>query len=468
MASQNLKDVVPDRCSCVACKSRSREDEAFRTYTNRGRSTLAPCSTTCAIHRRILQLVGFAIAFLVLWILRTGLPPTYGGIREYERRLPQHNLSLPFPEGKDGMYLRFAEYAQDSTSGFSDMLQSLLLMSHLAYLSNRSFVFEDVRSSCTMLPYSFHDVVLRPTRIPLNAFISGPSAGGPVHVPRAVSTTYWDDVCPPSGVERLSSEMEVKIHDGAALVDWWVTKISSTSGHCVEIGSVPPVFSQFLLGSDRILSLWPSLADSPILRDFAWSPLVMSGVVRNLPLLTHPPTFLVPEVIEGLVVLHVPQGDYKRHCQQLSKWGKLYMGFNQFVELPDRLELPKFGSRKDPDAREKYYLQHCWPEMDGIAERLRSVRQENVHLRRVYVITDGRSWWVSRLGRVLAKDGWLVLKSGQDLQLDNEQKHVSTAIEMAIAERADVFVGNGFSTFSSNVVMLRTAKNVDPRSNRFW
>ncbi|KAL5503712.1 hypothetical protein ACEPAH_7783 [Sanghuangporus vaninii] len=413
------------------------------------------------------ELIGFAIASLVLWILRSGMPPTYGEIREYERRLPQHNLSLPFPEGKDGMYLRFAEYAQDS--GFSDMLQSLLLTSHLAYLSNRSFVFEDVCSSSrTILPYSIHDYAFQPTCIPLNALISGPSAGGPMPAPRAVNSEYWDVVCPPSSVVRLSSEREAKIREGDVLVDWLITKLSNARAHCVEIENSPPIFSQFLLGSDRILSLWSGLTDSPILRDFAWSPLVMSGVTRNLPLFTHPPTFSVPDVIEGLVVLHVPQGDCKRHCQQFSKWGKSYMGFNEFAELPDRFELPKFGSRKDLDAREKYYSQHCCPEIDNIAEKLHSVRKENTHLQRVYLITNGRSRWVSRLGRILANDGWLVLKSGQDLQLGNEQKHVSTAIEMAIAERANVFVGNGFSTFTSNVVMLRTAKNVHPRSNRFW
>ncbi|KAL5526196.1 hypothetical protein ACEPAG_7535 [Sanghuangporus baumii] len=466
MTSQNLKDVAPDRCSRVARKSRSEEHEAFRTYADGGRSTLAPRSTACAICWRILQLFSFAIAFLILWILRTGMPPTYGRIREYERRLPQHNLSLPFPEGKDGMFLRFSGYTWKSS--FSDVLQDLVLMSHLAFLSNRSFIFEEVCSSRTILPYSIHDHAFRPSCIPLNALISGPSAGGPMPAPRAASSEFWDVVCPPSSVVRLSSESEAKIREGDALVDWWVTKLFNTPAHCVEIGNSPPIFSQFLLGSNRILSLRPSLTDSPILRDFAWSPLVMSGVARNLPLFTHPPTFSVPDVIEGLVVLHVPQGDYKRHCQQFSKWGKPYMGFNQFAELPDRFEVPKFGSRKDLDAREKYYLQQCWPEIDNIAEKLRGVRKENTHLQRVYVITNGRSWWVNRLGRVLAEDGWSVLKSGRDLRLDIEQKHVSTAIDMAIAERADVFVGNGFSTFSSNVVMLRTAKNVDPRSNRFW
>ena len=43
----------------------------------------------------------------VLIILWGSIPPSYDDIRGFERRLPQHDLSLPFPEGEDGLYLRF-------------------------------------------------------------------------------------------------------------------------------------------------------------------------------------------------------------------------------------------------------------------------------------------------------------------------------------------------------------------------
>ena len=35
-------------------------------------------------------------------------PPDHHAIREFERMLPQHNLSLPFPEGKKGRYVKFS------------------------------------------------------------------------------------------------------------------------------------------------------------------------------------------------------------------------------------------------------------------------------------------------------------------------------------------------------------------------
>jgi len=45
----------------------------------------------------------------------------------------------------------------------------------------------------------------------------------------------------------------------------------------------------------------------------------------------------------------------------------------------------------------------------------------------------------------LQKDGWDDLKSSLDVRLDGEQNYVAMAVDMAIAEKAEVFVGNGVS-----------------------
>jgi len=34
-------------------------------------------------------------------------PPTYKKLKEWEYNLPQHNLDLPFPEGRTGRYVLF-------------------------------------------------------------------------------------------------------------------------------------------------------------------------------------------------------------------------------------------------------------------------------------------------------------------------------------------------------------------------
>jgi len=80
------------------------------------------------------------------------------------------------------------------------------------------------------------------------------------------------------------------------------------------------------------------------------------------------------------------------------------------------------------------------------------------------VLSNGWGWWLDALKRALQQDGWDDLKSSLYV---GEQAYVAMAVDMAIAEKAEVFVGNGFSSLSSNVVMLRMAKGLDPSTNRF-
>ncbi|KAF8982702.1 hypothetical protein BDQ17DRAFT_1437760 [Cyathus striatus] len=64
-----------------------------------------------------------------------------------------------------------------------------LLTSYIAHESGRTFVFEDYTWSHLPLPYTIYDFALRSTRIPLNAFISEPTAGGSVSSPSSSPNT---------------------------------------------------------------------------------------------------------------------------------------------------------------------------------------------------------------------------------------------------------------------------------------
>ncbi|KAF8890962.1 hypothetical protein BD779DRAFT_220522 [Infundibulicybe gibba] len=48
------------------------------------------------------------------------------------------------------------------------------------------------------------------------------------------------------------------------------------------------------------------------------------------------------------------------------------------------------------------------------------------------------------------------IKTGFDLVLDAEQKYVGMAVDMALAERTEIFVRNGFSSLTENILMHRT------------
>lgn len=57
--------------------------------------------------------------------------PTYDDIYEMERNLPQHDLALPFPEGKTGRYVKFSNMIY--MLGWNNVLSELYVVS-LVYL----------------------------------------------------------------------------------------------------------------------------------------------------------------------------------------------------------------------------------------------------------------------------------------------------------------------------------------------
>lgn len=81
------------------------------------------------------------------------LPPLYEAYHDYERHLPQHNLSLPFPEGRDAKFFWapnhvigercFRLYVATGgnplvESGWGNFMQELLLNALLAHETNRA------------------------------------------------------------------------------------------------------------------------------------------------------------------------------------------------------------------------------------------------------------------------------------------------------------------------------------------
>src|SRR5262249_37177926 len=146
--------------------------------------------------------------------------------------------------------------------------------------------------------------------------------------------------------------------------------------------------------------------------------------------------------LSGLVALHLRRGDYKRHCPRLARWHANYMGINQHPSLPDKFDPSPYANQSFSHT-EAYYLQHCLPTVHQIVSRLHHLRLEHPTLRRVYVLTNAWGWWLSGLKTALCRDGWDDLTRSLDLRLDAEQMWVAMAVDMAIAEHAQVFLGNG-------------------------
>ncbi|KAG6916157.1 hypothetical protein DXG01_008209 [Tephrocybe rancida] len=401
--------------------------------------------------RRILVFVALIPVFLLFGVLWSGIPPSFEDIHDFEGSLPQHYITQALAENRP--YLRFPDHLWGL--GFNNVLQEALLMHYIAEKSGRSFVFEDYVWSHLPFRYTLYDFALRPVSLPMNAFISGPTAGGPTPQHAAVRAKFWDLVCPPESRRTISSKDSPSNADGKIIVDWWVERLKTVQDECVEIESKEKIiFDMPFFDSDRIVSLWPELSLSPIVTNFLWSPLVHSAVLRNF-------AVLQPQSIEalydlsanttltGLLAVHLRRGDYRRHCPRLAGWKAQYNGLNQFPELPDRFNSTPYAYKSDE--YNAYYMEHCLPTVEQLVARLATIRKETHGLRRVYVLTNAWGFWLNGLKAALLKDGWDDLKSTLDLQLDPKQTQVAAAVDMAIAERSQVFVGNGLELEYNNV-----------------
>lgn len=121
----------------------------------------------------------------------------------------------------------------------------------MAYMSNRAYAFQpylwDVYSEKSVV---LDDGRYRSARIPLNAFISGPMAGGAfseqangVKSPRSVSWAFFEKVCPPErrvqvNVKEVRKEMKMELSDNPPAKDTlskWGKKLRSLNDTCIEV-----------------------------------------------------------------------------------------------------------------------------------------------------------------------------------------------------------------------------------------
>ncbi|KAJ7100469.1 hypothetical protein C8R44DRAFT_809944 [Mycena epipterygia] len=450
--------------------------------------------------------------------------PTFSGIREYERRLPQHSAPQSWSKGMTQPRYLFLPRAS-GVSGLNNFFQEQLLNTHLAYLSNRAYVFVDYApNDHPPIPDTFQNGTRHIPHVPMNAFVSGPTGGGPLSADgesdrlagRAVSEAWWNVVCSPERVVVVNLDMTMlKLgldgsSDGAEMMSKWGKHLLRIDAPCVSIDEGSP-FDHLFIGSERVLSVWPSYGASPTLKYFAWSSLITGALHHNFGRLSPhtPPSFLRPpwnaspsfrpyhpseKPFAGLLGIHVLRSDYEQHCVNLAASGAEYTAWNQFgtpgIKARPTFKnavpkhdagyiypaLPDYLNVTDGQTRYNAIIAHCWPTLEEIVQRVRSVRQASEtgdefppqSLRAVYISTDGERDWVAELARLLKADGWEQVFSTFDMDLTPEQRIVEQAVDMSVLTGAETFIGVGFSSFSSNVAQIRLGSGHHPHTIRFW
>ncbi|KDQ62949.1 hypothetical protein JAAARDRAFT_202479 [Jaapia argillacea MUCL 33604] len=469
------------------------------------------------------------------------LPPLYERWHEQESRLPQHDPDLPFPEGKHAKFFWVANHV--TASGWGNSMQETLFDSHIAYAAKRSFVFVNYTWNTDGSDYTDYNGKLIPSRIPLSALITGPTAGAPYppgsdpEAPRAVSKEYFDRVCPHPKIIHSDEVLSQLPPDATAsqILQGWVEKLDSIEDRCVEVDSQSrQIFSIWTFGSRKVLDIWPTIKDSPILTGFGWSPLIHAAYENNKHLFLSPPTFfhriasalsypihLLSSIfspsssrddpyaeIPGLLAIHIRKGDFASHCDHLATWNSVFNGFNQFPSFPDKFTPPpnsEWGSTSEENR--DIYMSHCFPSIEQIVDKIEVVRKAEIEnarkrrgvwlgagrggsgshekgvygnhgmgeLKRIYVMTNAKPEWIEELREALRErarregwEGWEAIVSSREVALNWEQKYVAQSVDMMVGQKAQVLIGNGFSSLTSNIVMLRMARDFPPESIRFW
>jgi hypothetical protein len=303
-----------------------------------------------------------------------------------------------------------------------------------------------------------------------------------------VRKEFYDVVCPKSERFILSSQAIASTNsDGQWVmaqdsIDRWATILKSISARCVEIAEGEPIFNwpyvfialawrstnikdRMFHNTRNLMAVWPDLRQSPMITTLKWSPLVQEAYENNRAvfdsrarrhtqssIVRHPAIASIEHneanslIVPGLLALHIRRGDFDWHCRKESTARRTpFNAFNSFPGSQDQFTPPDW-SMSERDAWDAY-RPRCFPTVDEIVAKVENVRQDNPSLHSVYVLSNApREWVDDLLSRLNQRNPWYLMGGSRQLKLTPEQRFIAQSIDMLIAQRAEVFIGNGVST----------------------
>ncbi|KAF8867664.1 hypothetical protein CPB84DRAFT_1819748 [Gymnopilus junonius] len=387
-------------------------------------------------------------------------PPDYTQLCLAEENLPQYNLDLPFPEGRSSHYIKFTCAIQQL--GWNNVLNELLMNSFLAYKLNQAYIFSEYA-------YTW------PPCTPLSALIAGPTVGGSWLIgdpaPRAISEQYFEL---PALTDLNSTEIFAA----------WQKILIDAPQECIEIqpadrseDGYPQVFDLWLWGSWRVLLLWDAFSKSPVSQLLHTSPIVERMVNANLDLFTAGHKDVNP--FSQMLALHLQRGNFKEACLSLSNWNLMFYSWNLHEFLPDKFTPPAGGGWGYNMLENKVlYMKHCLPSDEDVLKKIQDSRGDYLdtimsqglkeEIDDLYLLMNDDSEWLDEVKRIMKADRWKVVAMSRDLKLDQECKDVGMAVDMEIVRKASVFIGNGWLSFTSNILHRWLVDGKIPISNHFY
>jgi hypothetical protein len=174
-------------------------------------------------------------------------------------------------------------------------------------------------------------------------------------------------------------------------------------------------------------------------------------------------------VVPPLGLLIVPSGDFQNHCDYLAEtvtgfttWAKLQTV--QEAVYPPSLDIHNRSS----------VVEHCYSSLRRILNTIDSYMLRKPYIHTVYFLHDG-AWDhlnvylqvykletalkdADHFKRIGSPEGPVerVVDSGM-IPVKKGERDWKVAVDVELARRADVFIGNGYSSLSSQIIALRLA-----------
>ncbi|KAH7333543.1 hypothetical protein B0J17DRAFT_128396 [Rhizoctonia solani] len=279
-----------------------------------------------------------------------------------------------------------------------------------------------------------------------------------------LSSLGWHYVCPPRKRKYLHVSSEDLGNMGSnpsALMSKWVDMILKQDTQCVEIIGEP--FPDSSLESKMINNLFDTISSSPILKQYKFRHNIQAAASNILPIATQPS--LTPTSNNTVVLQsYLPPTRLEDPCSELAARGAPFRTFAHLRGIPTPFDTP---------ANKHYYQQRCNPTISHIIGRVGMVRTAHPALRHVYVVdgplglipeqwVERKRWFEELRFELTTKHSWESVRWAAA-----GAKPESVAIDMELATRSYAYLGNGFTDFSSNVVLLRAARGMPMGGLRF-
>ncbi|KAL1748712.1 hypothetical protein HDZ31DRAFT_29259 [Schizophyllum fasciatum] len=384
--------------------------------------------------------LSFCTLALVSYALYTYDWPPYALYEALEKQEIANSRAL-YNLSKGSHAQRFILFKQLQGAGFNNQVQEILLYHHLALETGRTYVYQ---------PFVWRKRGER-SLVPLSAFLSGVTRD-------SISSAIYDEVCPEGGRVHITIDSE------SDRTRWTEAKaeIEKHTERCLVVDH--KILSWNFLASPGLHVAWPTY-QSYLKAHFSWSDGINDAIMRtqstlNLKSPTNPGG-------DAYMAIHLRRGDFEKHCGYLAED---HTGFTTWATLPE-LHHSVYSPQLSTGSASSI-IEHCYPSLRRILDLIDLHARSRTSLRVLHILHDA-AWdhplvkvQLAKLEAAVLSDvharaaGWpggpmrRVTHSGT-LALAKGEADYAVAVDVELARRAEVFLGNGYSSLSAQIAALR-------------